>query len=476
MECGEAWAQPPTATASWKLQRSRTRWSAERISPASTAFITRSLQRSRTRWSAERSLSTAACIRSSNASTEPHSLECGEHNAANATVHHSPRFNGAALVGVRRAAGGKTAKSLDTLGFNGAALVGVRRGYAPGEVVPETGLASTEPHSLECGEPGWSPRGSPARRGFNGAALVGVRREAAKLLAQMQGWEASTEPHSLECGELYSSYGKHFSHLASTEPHSLECGERRRLQGRRAHHAASAEPHSLECGEFNAAFRQRPLRHASTEPHSLECGESGGEDEAVFDRLASTEPHSLECGEPEGGTEQGTPQVSFNGAALVGVRRAAWPRLGRKPPSCFNGAALVGVRRGIQLQGFKDYVLLLQRSRTRWSAESLMSFACTRHKARLQRSRTRWSAESTFEALSKLLPAVASTEPHSLECGELYPAKQSKPGDEASTEPHSLECGEGPSGQRSRRGCNRFNGAALVGVRRALWYDFGHAH
>src|SRR5690606_27258458 len=85
------------------------------------------LQRSRTRWSAESRLKWFAYIR------------------------HAERFNGAALVGVRRGyddwVGG-----LNRQHFNGAALVGVRRGHAglPGRLPNDP--TSTEPHSLECGE------------------------------------------------------------------------------------------------------------------------------------------------------------------------------------------------------------------------------------------------------------------------------------------------------------------------------------
>ncbi len=66
-----------------------------------------------------------------------------------------------------------------------------------------------------------------------------------------------------------------------------------------------------------------------------------------------------------------------------------------------------------------------------------------------------------------LAHGLASTEPHSLECGEPFQGHLScHLSALASTEPHSLECGEGPAslhGQVSRHG---FNGAALVGVRR----------
>ncbi len=134
-------------------------------------------------------------------STEPHSLECGERRKTAKSNPCSSPFNGAALVGVRRASG-----------FGAAVRVAV--------------FPSTEPHSLECGElvevpanhrreaclqrsrTRWSAessvvssRKSPSTTTFNGAALVGVRR-----VADFVGFGGvvlpSTEPHSLECGEI----------------------------------------------------------------------------------------------------------------------------------------------------------------------------------------------------------------------------------------------------------------------------------
>ncbi len=64
---------------------------------------------------------------------------------------------------------------ISLIGFNGAALVGVRRGGAA-----------------------WMP--SSTSGSFNGAALVGVRREPDGPHSRGHR-KASTEPHSLECGE-----------------------------------------------------------------------------------------------------------------------------------------------------------------------------------------------------------------------------------------------------------------------------------
>ena len=71
---------------------------------------------------------------------------------------------------------GSLKSSLSGLRFNGAALVGVRRAGPAHPVGQAAEVASTEPHSLECGE-SMAPTWTALRRWrFNGAALVGVRR------------------------------------------------------------------------------------------------------------------------------------------------------------------------------------------------------------------------------------------------------------------------------------------------------------
>ncbi len=65
--------------------------------------------------------------------------------------------------------------------------------------------ASTEPHSLECGEVTRLVHSLFLLNSFNGAALVGVRREQGQVLNVMLYIGASTEPHSLECGEIFES-------------------------------------------------------------------------------------------------------------------------------------------------------------------------------------------------------------------------------------------------------------------------------
>ena len=159
------------------LQRSRTRWSAERMPVISGTMPPLLLQRSRTRWSAERSAASSktAPVSPLQRSRTRWSAESFLPLPSATSTHQC--FNGAALVGVRRVL-------LDNLnGLHVALLQRSRtRWSAESSSIPSIALprerASTEPHSLECGEP-------PS--GFQLGA----------------GWLASTEPHSLECGERW---------------------------------------------------------------------------------------------------------------------------------------------------------------------------------------------------------------------------------------------------------------------------------
>ena len=118
----------------------------------------------------------------------------------------------------------------------------------------------------------------------------------------------------------------------------------------------------------------------------------------------------------------------FNGAALVGVRRGPLTRQWDFRQHRFNGAALVGVRRVEERRAGKTPPVTLQRSRTRWSAESTHQVLGSGPDGWLQRSRTRWSAESPR---------------------------------------HDVGAPQHPP---------RFNGAALVGVRRESPFFRTHTH
>ncbi len=175
---------------------------------------------------------------------------------------------------------------------------------------------------MECGEDTCTTPRWPAQTGFNGAALVGVRRAAEWLHGAILQELASTEPHSLECGEgslsvkpclerwlqrsrtRWSAERRRLARIlpglcrASTEPHSLECGEllSSRLSGPRHDCFNGAALVGVRRGAFRDPRTTRRCG-ASTEPHSLECGESRRLCSAQAQDNASTEPHSLECGE-----------------------------------------------------------------------------------------------------------------------------------------------------------------------------------
>ena len=97
-----------------------------------------------------------------------------------------------------------------------------------------------------------------------------------------------------------------------------------------------------------------------------------------------------------------TEECSFNGAALVGVRRAIMSTPERHIAQPFNGAALVGVRRASR------------------------DISQNRSETILQRSRTRGSAESTGSGGHGRRHGRPSTEPHSWECGESLIATSGK--------------------------------------------------
>ena len=118
----------------------------------------------------------------------------------------------------------------------------------------------------------------------------------------------------------------------------------RRKRDAFGHRFASTEPHSCECGRRGTDSLTKWRRDASTEPHSCECGRRCRSHSGRFTRRASTEPHSCECGR-------------------------------------VDGFAL------------SPLIEMLQRSRTRVSAEGSLHRAKLRSHSSLQRSRTRVSAE-----------------------------------------------------------------------------------
>ncbi len=72
------------------------------------------------------------------------------------------------------------------------------------------------------------------------------------------------------------------------------------------------------------------------------------------------------------------------------------------------------------------------------------------------------SAERLAQTAAKFATHIASTEPHSCECGEEVEVVEEVFVALASTEPHSCECGENAAERYQRAERMSFNGAALV--------------
>ena len=142
-------------------------------------------------------------------------------------------------------------------------------------------------------------------------------------------------------------------------------------------------------------------------------------DSAVFNVVASTGPHSLECGMPMSLDEDEQIRVWLQRGRTRWSAECRMEQPRHRATHRFNGAALVGVRNADVRRCELPLVALLQRGRTRWSAEC---------------------AKLGYELLPE---SLASTGPHSLECGM--------------TMLLSTDSGTATG----------FNGAALVGVRNA---------
>ena len=146
------------------------------------------LQRSRTHLSAEISgPEERTCQSPGNASTEPHSFECGDQPRPCLSTTDRPR------------------QQLQRSRTHLSAEIMARQ--RPHFKMPN---ASTEPHSFECGD------------------------SLSCCTDAVRSSHASTEPHSFECGDLRSWHLAAPPRRASTEPHSFECGDLRAASASRA--------------------------------------------------------------------------------------------------------------------------------------------------------------------------------------------------------------------------------------------------
>ena len=281
--------------------------------------------------------------------------------------------------------------------FNGAALKRVRKAGACSSGTGFPLRASTGPHSNECGKNNNSRlpsvEASSLQRGrtqtsaessmnaselllvqisFNGAALKRVRKVSPCGPPSARSARASTGPHSNECGKQGET-GKRRDGAAalqrgrtqtSAESHrplstghigqpgfngaALKRVRKEQLDIASAHLpvVASTGPHSNECGKRERHLRAKLHRHASTGPHSNECGKNAGKSSQLARAKllqrgrTQTSAESMEQMLKDWGIE-----VLQRGRTQTSAERSPRLRAWRRSGSCFNGAALKRVRK-----------------------------------------------------------------------------------------------------------------------------------
>jgi len=201
-------------------------------------------------------------------------------------------------------------------------------------------------------------------------------------------------------------------------PHSFECGNLTKQVGAAGIKIASMGPHSFECGNVTA----RSSASLVSEP--LQWGRTRSSAEmyrrplpSLHDRDASMGPHSFECGNPAIGYREVGGSAASMGPHSFECGNLPQPVEIGDILERFNGAALVRVRKYEQQPGIH-------------------------------------------------LAPGASMGPHSFECGNETIGYAEAGGSAASMGPHSFECGNSLASSESSQLRSRFNGAALVRVRK----------
>jgi len=151
----------------------------------------------------------------------------------------------------------------------------------------------------------------------------------------------------------------------------------------------------------SAEIRQQadPLRAspgASMGPHSFECGNSPRDHGPVSRNVASMGPHSFECGNVTGSAVPWWGRWLQWGRTRSSAEMRSAPMCGSGCASSFNGAALVRVRKSVR---------------------------CCRGRCRMKRlqwGRTRSSAEIEERQPGAGRHVLASMGPHSFECGNSW--------------------------------------------------------
>jgi len=268
-ECGNLQVDENRVSLEGQLQWGRTRSSAEMSIPAgSRSICPASLQWGRTRSSAEidgpRVIPPAA-------SMGPHSFECGNEPGTQLPQRRIQRFNGAALVRVRKS-------SMRWLRTSSPSRLQWGRTRSSAEMwllerfFGCRGLASMGPHSFECGNGSRRPSIAPRAACFNGAALVRVRKSRGERCRTTATRHASMGPHSFECGNSAMRRtsrarirfnGAALVRVRKSLAACQTAPKRSTLQWGRTRSSAEMCRCSSSCG---------PMRAASMGPHSFECG------------------------------------------------------------------------------------------------------------------------------------------------------------------------------------------------------------
>ncbi len=277
--------------------------------------------------------------------------------------------------------------------------------------------ASTGPQSCDCGKGRGPDDTRHPRRGFNGAAVLRLRKDPAPRAARLRHVEASTGPQSCDCGK--------------SPPPTAHASRRIVLQRGRSLATAESSPAAVDKVVLRLLQRGRSLATA----------------ESIRRR---TRRARWSC---------------FNGAAVLRLRkgscaRSAWPRrrASTGPQSCDCGKG--SARRG--------------RERSARASTGPQSCDCGKlwtalipggKPMPLQRGRSLATAESS-PSLRSAKPASASTGPQSCDCGKLPDRVHARRGGIASTGPQSCDCGKARRSPRARASACRFNGAAVLRLRK----------
>ncbi len=161
-----------------------------------------------------------------NASMGPRSWDRGESIDCAPAACGADCFNGAAVLGPRRAAA-RPARPPRRKSFNGAAVLGPRRESRGLSKPHRPRRASMGPRSWDRGETRSGASSRFRNRRFNGAAVLGPRRGSADVARADEGTGASMGPRSWDRGEFCNVSSLLRVSIASMGPRSWDRGEKR---------------------------------------------------------------------------------------------------------------------------------------------------------------------------------------------------------------------------------------------------------